>query len=204
MASHMGAQRLATERNEQAEKLIDFILQSFIARLHQEGYIASTELPIRQKPFVRDDCRDVFDHFVELEMARPFSGIQGRFQLWAQTTCYKGNELGRAESDKTYEIRETLVEALGLRRWLREEAISFRTIHFTIGPVSYTYGWFKPAKDHAFDLSLYPDPSVKPEVLFDELVVRHNRFAGCPSVNYAGGISRTGGQHAQTIYRYVN
>ncbi len=37
-----------------------------------------------------------------------------------------------------------------------------------------------------------------------KLVVRHNRFAGCPSVNYAGGISRTGGQHAQTIYRYVN
>lgn len=169
MPAHMGVQRFATERNDQAEILIDFILQSFIAQLHQDGYIASAELPVRQKPFVRDDCSDIFDHFVELEMVTPFSGIERHFQLWAQTTCYKGNELGRAESNKTYEIRETLVEALGLRRWLREEGVNFRTIHYTIGPVNYTYGWFKPAKDHAFDLSLYPDASINTEALFNEL-----------------------------------
>ena len=169
MPSHMGVQRFAAKRNDQAEILIDFILQAFITRLYQEGCIVSPELPDRQKRFVRDDCSDIFDHFVELEMVKPFGGIEGRFELWAQTTCYRGNVSGRAESNKTYEIRETLVEALGLRRWLREEGVSFRTIHFTIGPVNYTYSWFKSAKDSAFDLSLYPNPDVNTDILFKEL-----------------------------------
>lgn len=175
MSSHMGVQRLATERNEQAEIIIDFILQLFINKIHIEGHIVNVVLPTRQKLFSRDDCRDIFDHFVEIELIQSPMANMERIQLWAQTTCYKGNKLGRAESNKTYEIRETLVEALGLRRWLKEEGFSFRTIHFTIGPVNYTYGWFKSAKDSAFDLSLYPDPIIDTEILFNEL---SNLFRG--------------------------
>lgn len=169
MPSHMGVQRFATERNAQAEVLVDFILERFALLLHQHNYIRTVETPTRQESFVRDDCSDVFDHFLQFELADSTSELSGRIQIWGQTTCYKGNELGRAESNKTYEIRETLVEALGLRRWLLQEEVSFRTIHFTIGPANYTYGWFKSAKENAFDLSLYPDNSIDTESLFAEL-----------------------------------
>ncbi len=169
MPSHMGVQKFATERNSQAEVLIDFILEKFALLLHQRNYITAAETPTRQEPFVRDDCSDVFDHFLQFEPANSISDLSGKVQLWCQTTCYKGNKLGRAESNKTYEIRETLVEALGLRRWLLQEGVSFRTVHFTIGPVSYTYGWFKSAKENAFDLSLYPDNTIDTEELFTEL-----------------------------------
>lgn len=167
--THLGSvQRLATERNGRVEILVDFILREFSAQLHQAGYTADLQESQRQAIFERDDCNDRFDHYLELEVIHPIGDIKGSFQIWGQTTCYKGNDTGEAESDKTYEIRETLTEALGLRRWLRDENVKFRTIHFTVGPSQYTYAWFETVKRCAFDLSIYLDVTLDPSALFKE------------------------------------
>jgi uncharacterized protein (DUF2147 family) len=165
----MGVQNFATKRNTTVEFLIDFVLQKFSSQLFNAGLIAKPEEPILQKTFQRDDCSDVIDHFITLELLKPIKGVIGTLQIWGQTTSYKGNKTGKPESNKTYEIRETLIEALGLRRWLLDEDVLFRTIHFTLGPANYTYGWFKPAKDNAFDLSIYPDSSIDIDELLGEL-----------------------------------
>jgi hypothetical protein len=168
--THMAAvQRLATARNGRAEILVDFVLRVFATELYDAGRLARFHEPKLQKVFVRDDCNDRFDHFLELDLAQPVGSVEGPLQIWGQTTCYKGNKSGKPEPNKTYEIRETLVEALSLRRWLREEGISFRTVHFTVGQSNYTYPWFRAAKDRSFDLSIYPKATLNTDVLFDEL-----------------------------------
>ncbi|MBD2247052.1 hypothetical protein [Nostoc sp. FACHB-888] len=169
MPSHMSVQTHATVRNQQAELLIGYILEIFAEKLHRDGYIANPAPPIAQVLFEKDDCRDIFDHYIELNIVKPIAKIKGSLQLWVQLTCYKGNKTGKPEPNKTYEIRETLIEGLGLRRWLREENVTFRTIHFTVGSAKYTYDWFKTAKDCAYDLSLYPDDSIESNRLFAEL-----------------------------------
>ncbi|SDZ79810.1 hypothetical protein SAMN05421743_101240 [Thalassobacillus cyri] len=168
MVSHMGVQEYATVRNQNVEILVDFIIKCSLEKLKEKGIVASFEEPLRQKEFVRSDCSDVFDHFFKV---KTFSNINGNrdFEIWAQTTCYKGNKSGRPESNKTYEIRETLIESLGLRKWLLSENKSFRTVHFTVGPTEYTYGWFESAKKNAFDLSVYPIDKFDINGLFNEL-----------------------------------
>lgn len=156
MASHMNAQRLATQRNALAEMLIDYTLQLFSDKLYDNGLITEKSEPETQKDFVRDDCNDYYDHFLQLHLSSKLDSKCRTMEIWGQTTCYKGNPSGKPESNKTYEIRETLSEALTLRKWLNSEGKFFRTIHFTLGPSDYTYGWFKTAKENAFDLSLYP------------------------------------------------
>jgi hypothetical protein len=151
MPAYMGVQAHATARNILAEQLVNFTLRRWAELLHSTGELQSAPSVSLHMPFVSDDSSDVFDHHLKLS-----SGRLGPIELWAQTTCYKGHEDGQSEPNKTYEIRETLVEALGLRRALREQGALFRTVHFTVGPAEYTYGWFKPAKDASFDLSLYP------------------------------------------------
>lgn len=168
MASHMSVQKIATKRNSLAEMLIDFILQKFAEDFYSDGYITESVTPDQQKSFSRSDCSEVYDHYLELPLSKKLDSQERTLTIWAQTTCYKGNATGKPESNKTYEIRETLVEALTLRKWLRQENAFFRTIHFTLGPSNYTYGWFKYAKENAFDLSLYPDfPSE--EDIFDAI-----------------------------------
>lgn len=156
MPSHMSVQKIATKRNSLAEMLIDYILQRLSESLYAEGYIKEEAVPEQQKSFSRNDCSEVYDHFIQLHFSNKIDEQERTFEIWAQTTCYKGNATGKPESNKTYEIRETLVEALTLRKWLVEEKKNFRTIHFTLGPSNYTYGWFMHAKENAFDLSIYP------------------------------------------------
>jgi len=156
MASHMNAQRLATQRNALAEMLIDYTLQLFSDKLYDNGMITEKSETETQKDFVRDDCSDCYDHYLQLHLSSKLDDKCRTIEIWGQTTCYKGNPSGKPESNKTYEIRETLSEALTLRKWLNSEEKLFRTIHFTLGPSDYTYGWFKTAKENAFDLSLYP------------------------------------------------
>lgn len=169
MPSHMSVQKIATKRNSLAEMLIDYTLQCFSEKLYKEGYIKEESIPEQQKSFSRNDCSEVYDHFIELHFSDKIDTQERTFEIWAQTTCYKGNETGKPESNKTYEIRETLVEALTLRKWLVEERKNFRTIHFTLGPSNYTYGWFMPAKENAFDLSLYPQYAQGQDV-FDAVI----------------------------------
>lgn len=166
MPSHMSVQKIATKRNALAEMLIDYILQQFSHEMHSKGYVSELPIPEQQKSFIRDDCSEVYDHYLELKLSSKLDNSCRTMQIWAQTTCYKGNATGKPESNKTYEIRETLTEALTLRKWLNEENTFFRTIHFTLGPSEYTYGWFMYAKENAFDLSLYPKLSSS-EDLFD-------------------------------------
>jgi len=153
--SHMAVQKYATLRNEQAEKMVDYILMKLSDELLSKGFISQKQYPIAQMSFEEDECKDVFDHYLELCIEKPICNYAGKLQLWAQTTCYKGNETGAPESNKTYEIRETLMEALCIRRVLTRKRVMFRTLHFTIGATGYTYGWFKDAKEKSFDLSIY-------------------------------------------------
>ncbi len=154
MASPMSVQKNAIKRNALSEILIDFILQKLCEGLLAEGLISKNYVVERQVEFTRNDCQDVYDHYVEMDFTGK-NGLKGLTEFWAQTTCYKGNATGKPEPNKTYEIRETLVEALTLRKWLILEAKSFRTIHFTLGPSNYTYGWFAAAKENSFDYSVY-------------------------------------------------
>lgn len=170
--AHMGVQRYATNRNQQAEILVDFALQKWTDALCDAGYIIASPEPVRQEHFERDDCSDIFDHYLVLDLATPVGDFRAgtQLQIWGQTTTYKGNARGQPEPNKTYEIRETLVEALGLRRWLRAEGQRFRTLHFTVGSEDYTYSWFKSAKKNAFDVSLYPDSAINMEQVFGRLL----------------------------------
>lgn len=108
MPSHMSVQKIATKRNSLAEMLIDYILQKFSERLYNEGYIKEESIPEQQKPFSRNDCIEVYDHYMELHFSNKIDRQERTFEIWAQTTCYKGNVTGKPESNKTYEIRETL------------------------------------------------------------------------------------------------
>lgn len=169
MPSYSSVQSYATERNQLVELIADWCLRKFSQRLFSEGIITEETLPQMHVSFSTDSASDVFDHYIEFNLTKSLGGVNGKIQLWAQTTCYKGNELGQPEPNKTYEIRETLVEALSLRQHLIKEGKSFRTLHFTFGPSQYTYGWFKGAKNNAFDLSLYSSEILEGYDIFIDL-----------------------------------
>lgn len=165
MQKQLSVQAFATQRNGQVELLMDYILGLFLKELINKKIISSYSEPTLQKRFTSDDCSDVFDHYFELTPINE----KGKIQFWLQTTCYKGNELGDPEPNKTYEIRETLIEALGLRSRLIDSKQKFRTIHFTVGSTEYTYPWFIDAKNNAFDLSIYTGGLCGEKDLFDVL-----------------------------------
>lgn len=165
MQKQLSVQAFATQRNGQVELLVDFILGRFLKEILKKGLISGYSEPVLQKRFSSEDCSDVFDHYFEVTTTKE----NNKIQFWLQTTCYKGNELGAPEPNKTYEIRETLIEALGLRSRLTEAHTEFRTIHFTVGPLEYTYPWFIAAKDNAFDLSIYTGGLCGAKDLFDVL-----------------------------------
>lgn len=150
MKSHMAVQSFATARNRKVELFIEFILEFFLEKLSREGSIQS-HLVEAQKHYNSPIASDIWDHFVSLKSSD--GGV--RRELWCQTTCYKGNRQNKREPNKTYEVRETLVEAISLREHRKNSEIELSTIHFTVGPKEYTYDWFAPAKEKTFDLSIY-------------------------------------------------
>lgn len=162
--SIMGVQKFATTRNAQVEQLIHFLIKKFVTRLAEQNLIKSYSTPLLQKEFKQIDCNDIFDHYLEVTL-----NDDSILQIWGQTTCYKGNATGKPEPNKTYEIRETLIESLNLRKWLTNSNENFRTIHFTVGSEKYTYDWFKSAKSTAFDFSWYPSSEINIDHVFIEL-----------------------------------
>lgn len=150
--SHMSVQTSATERNSQVELVIEYVLERFCDILKKNKEIENVSID-SQALYESDFARDVWDHricFTDCKSKR-------KTELWCQTTCYKGSASGKPESNKTYEVRETLVEAISIRNKPLAEGSVLRTIHFTVGSKIYTYGWFKDAKDTCFDISLYFD-----------------------------------------------
>lgn len=158
-------QQHAALRNDYVEMLVDFALKMALANLAETEVIEEAVFPERHKEFKAIDASDVFDHYFKIK----FTGSKEELEVWAQTTCYKGNELGVAEANKTYEIRETLIEALTLRRHLLNKDEPFRIAHFTFGPSAYTYGWFEAAKSNSFDWSMYSSDVVKDYDIFPDL-----------------------------------
>jgi len=158
----MGVQRFAAMRNAQVEYFIHFVLDRFFSDLERLGQISNCELVV-QKPYSSDIASDVWDHF--LSATQP----NGRLlEIWCQTTCYKGNGTGKPEPNKTYEVRETLVEGLSIRGHFGSSSnTDYRTIHFTVGDSRYTYQWFMAMKAAVFDLSIYigePDYDIFAEI----------------------------------------
>jgi hypothetical protein len=148
----MGVQTFATTRNAQVEGFVDFILEQYCEDLSDLGLIDDYSVE-SQCHYESDIASDIWDHlvsFIDKETSK-------RVQLWCQTTCYKGNKLGKPESNKTYEVRETLVEAISIREKLLSSDDVIRTVHLTVGSKKYTYDWFAAAKENTFDLSLYLD-----------------------------------------------
>lgn len=161
MDNNISVQAFATKRNGQAELLVDYLIELTLNQLKDAGLINGFTEPELHKAFKSDAISDIFDHFFKAVLP---DGKE--YQFWGQTTCYKGNDTSAPEPNKTYEIRETLIEGLGLRASLLEKEADFRTLHFTLGPTSYTYSWFPAAKDNAYDLSLYLPPKIGDEDLF--------------------------------------
>lgn len=146
----MGVQAIATSRNSSVEFVVHYILESFAEGLKQRGLLTTYRLE-QQAPFSSDIARDIWDHKLDA------TGSDGRLvQIWCQTTCYKGNARRRPEPNKTYEVRETLVEGLSIRQCFPINPLSdYRTVHFTVGDANYTYGWFLDLKSATYDKSIY-------------------------------------------------
>ncbi|HHU1968775.1 TPA: hypothetical protein ACUA66_004395, partial [Escherichia coli] len=150
MASHMGVQTLATIRNSNVELFIHFILLKFANNLKSKGDVISYKVE-QQIKFYSDIANDIWDHKLTL-----LTNDNKSIEFWGQTTCYKGNARGVPEPNKTYEVRETLVEGLCIRQYFDERPyVDSRTIHFTVGDPRYTYKWFLDLKQSIFDKSIY-------------------------------------------------
>ncbi len=158
-------QQHAALRNDYVEMSVDFALNRALVNLVEKKVIEEVARPERHKEFKAVDASDVFDHYFRIK----FPNRTQEVEFWGQTTCYKGNELGVAEANKTYEIRETLIEALSLRRHLLGNGQEFRMLHFTFGPSAYTYGWFEAAKSNTFDWSMYSADILKDYDIFPDL-----------------------------------
>ena len=130
----MTSQRTATKRNAQAEQVSHFILKYFAQNLLDSNLI--TEYSVgTQEQFNSEISRDRWDHTLKIQLSEEKS-----VEIWGQTTCYKGHIDGATESNKTYEVRETLTEALSLVAAKSPEN-DFRTIHITFGdPITFTHG----------------------------------------------------------------
>jgi hypothetical protein len=154
LMSHMSGQTLATRRNSQVEFVVHFVLEQFVEQLRSCGEIVRFN-STTQKSFISEIASDVWDHYFEL--TRP---DEKGIELWCQTTCYKGNAKGKAEPNKTYEVRETLTEAISLRERFthlnaEQDVAEHYSIHATVGDKKYTYKWFSKLKDATFDNSIY-------------------------------------------------
>lgn len=153
MASHMASQVGATKRNTQAELFVDYLLHEYFVNVQERGLISNLTITM-QAPYKNDIASDVWDHKVCFHHVE----LDKKVEIWCQTTCYKGHgDVKKKEPNKSYEVKETLVEAISLRKLMKQEDKLVRSIHFTIGDVNYTYGWFKSLKEKSFDLSLYLD-----------------------------------------------
>lgn len=151
--SNMTSQRTATKRNAQAEQVSHFILKYFAQNLLDSNLITEYSVST-QEQFNSEVSRDRWDHTLNIQLSE-----ENSVEIWGQTTCYKGHIDGATESNKTYEVRETLTEALCLVAAKSPEN-DFRTIHITFGDPDYVYSWFRPMKENTFDFSLYlDDPS---------------------------------------------
>lgn len=146
--TNMGVQRTATKRNQLAESVSHYLFNSVFENLDRQGLIEKDWLQEVQALFESPLTRDKWDHRLI------FREAEGPGELWGQTTCYKGHDTGMTESNKTYEVRETLTEALCLRA-MHPNPASVRLVHITYGNPDYVYSWFRPMKDQVFDLSLY-------------------------------------------------
>ncbi len=146
----MGVQRVATRRNAQTEIVIECLLELLAQRLHA-GRLIDEWVIESQVHFESAWASDIWDH--RLSVTRAGSGVTA--EIWCQTTCYKGNVAGKPEPNKTYEVRETLVEAVSVRQRADQVDAIVRTVHITVGDKDYAYGWFVPAKMSTFDQSLY-------------------------------------------------
>jgi hypothetical protein len=150
MASHMGVQTLATSRNAQVEYLVHFIIEHTLDALNNAGYISNADVS-SQRHYSSEIASDVWDH---IAIGTQRNGRE--FQLWCQTTCYKGNGTGVPEPNKTYEVRETLVEGITIRDLVNQQnGCDVRTLHFTVGDSDYTYQWFLSLKSASYDKSFY-------------------------------------------------
>lgn len=153
MASHMASQVGATKRNTQAELFVDYLLKEYFNSIQQKGLIQNLSIEM-QAPYKNEIASDVWDHKVCFHHI----SFEKDVEIWCQTTCYKGHgDVKKKEPNKSYEVKETLVEAISLRKLMHQDDKLVRSIHFTIGDVDYTYGWFKSLKEKSFDLSMYID-----------------------------------------------
>jgi hypothetical protein len=146
----MGVQTLATERNAQVEIFIQNLVTQFAESLVASQQLKSFKV-IPQEHTESDIASDVWDFLL---VAKQLGDRD--LEIWCQTTCYKGNAKGKPEPNKTYEVRETLTEAISIReKFCNQDNTDRYTLHFTVGDARYTYKWFMDLKQHTFDKSIY-------------------------------------------------
>lgn len=133
-------------RNERAELLVHYALNSICP----DRWKVDRRFLVGQSGF----CTE-FDHVVK-DTGRTLA-------LIGQTTCYKERGISGAEPNKTYEMRETLMEFLLVHVNLmfgesKLKADEIRFFHVMFGDPTYSYSYFHKIRSKCYDLNIVLHP----------------------------------------------
>lgn len=142
-------------RNERVEQLVDFALKLWVrdpGKVHRRFSIGP------------DGFKTEFDHKVDIN----------NLILLGQTTCYKEKGTDGGEPNKTYEMRETLMEYLLAYLNLLEQYSGItpdliRLFHVIIGDPDYSYSYFHIIRSKTYDLNIVVNLASGSEDLYDSL-----------------------------------
>ncbi|MCE5298632.1 MAG: hypothetical protein LLF84_06790 [Methanoregulaceae archaeon] len=143
-------------RNERVERLVNFAL--YIA-VGADGFI------YRRKSVGPEGFETEFDHIIK----------KANITLYGQTTCYKERGTDGGEPNKTYEMRETLMEyLLVFLQGLKENHLDFNDIrffHVVVGDPTYSYSYFNDLRKIFYDLNVVANFEGGVQNFYDELEV---------------------------------
>lgn len=144
-------------RNERVELLVHYALSS----INQKEWFGERRFRIGPSGF----CTE-FDHIIKDHMRNLI--------FLGQTTCYKERGVDGGEPNKTYEMRETLMEYLlvHVNLLFGESEINIdntRFFHIIFGDPSYSYSYFHKIRSKCYDLNIVIYPSQGIEELYNSL-----------------------------------
>jgi len=154
MMNFKNARSTSNIRNERVERIVDFSLKLVFSDKDK------VQRRIKVGP---EGFQTEFDHFIEMK----------GMKIYGQSTCYKERGLSGGEPNKTYEMRETLMEyLLVFLNGLRDKSIDFnhvRFFHVVIGDPTYSYSYFQIIRNETYDLNIEVNFKDELENFYNEL-----------------------------------